>query len=62
MKPGTIIEAYGDPIHNKYPLGKAKLIKQIENRNNIQYWTVAFVNEPNVVRDIFIKNTNGESK
>ena len=62
MKAGDIVEAYGDAVRSKYPLGKAKLIKQIKDSDNTQYWKVAFVNEPNIIRDIFIKKTDGESK
>lgn len=62
MKQGDIVDAYGDCLRKKYPLGKAKLLKQIKESGCVQYWNVEFLNEPGIVRDILIKKPDGKNK
>lgn len=47
-KINDIITIYEDPITEKIPEGKAKLLRKIYNKSDMEFWRVSFLNEKNL--------------
>ena len=58
MKEGDIVMAYGNPIKQTVPLGKAKLISKKSEYGKIENWVVQFLHEPTQTRMCLIKKEN----
>ena len=61
MKEGDVVEAYGDPIRQMYPIGKVKLIQLVKETPNLQLWIAEMKNNGNNYGEVFIKKpANGK--
>jgi hypothetical protein len=62
MKEGNIIDAFGNPIKQIFPLGKVKLLKLIQDSPKLQLWKTEMLNQPGHFHILFIKKDNGTNK
>ena len=63
MKPGDIVNTFGNPLECQYPLGQARLIKPINIQDSIELWLVEYLDDEGHYYERFIKNMgvkNGE--
>lgn len=51
LEKGQIVTIYEDPITQKKPEGKAKLIKRHHIVDNMEYWQVEFLDEKGAYRN-----------
>jgi len=55
MKINDVVEIYGNPHTQVYPLGKARLIQLIEDCMSLELWEVEFVDQPGRHFNVLIK-------
>ncbi len=55
MKPGDIIQAFGNPIKLEYPLGQVRLLKKISDHGILEEWQVEYLDQEETVYNILIK-------
>ena len=61
MKPGDIIQTFGNPIKLEHPIGQAKLIKKLSDHDELERWEVEYLDHEGYTYNIFIKK-NGTHK
>lgn len=61
MKPGDIIQTFGDPITLRFPMGQAKLIRRLSDHDELERWEVEYLDHEGYTYNVFIKK-NGTHK
>ena len=60
MKPGDIVQTFGNPVKCEHPIGQAKLIKKLSDHNNLlENWQVEYLDNEGHFYNCLIKKTNG---
>jgi len=58
MKKDDIVTIFGDPVHLKYPIDQAKLIKKLSDHGVLEQWTVEYLNDLGHKYTVTIKKQN----
>lgn len=59
MVKGDVVMVFGDPIKQRFPIGKAKLLTRMKCSNlKLEYWNVSFLDEPEIIRNVLISKNN----
>ena len=55
MKPGDIIQTFGNPIKLEHPIGQARLIKRLSDHDELERWEVEYLDHEGYTYNVFIK-------
>lgn len=61
MKPGDIVQTFGNPLKLEHPIGQARLIKLVSVHDELERWEVEYLDHEGHIYDTFIKK-NGTCK
>ena len=45
MKENDIVTIFGDPVHLKYPIDQARLIKKLSEHGILEQWSIEYIND-----------------
>ena len=62
MKEGDVVEAFGNPLKQTNPLGKARLVELVKDYPKMQLWIAEMKNNGNRYGEVLIKKpANGKT-
>ena len=63
MKPGDIVQTFGNPVKCETPIGMARLIRKLNEQGTLlENWQVEYLNDEGHYYNCLIKKTDGENK
>jgi len=62
MKPGDIVQTFGNPLKCEFPIGQARLVKRIDEVDHpiLENWQVEYLDDEGHYYNCLIKKPNGK--